>query len=93
VIPDAARELARGLAAAAAAFEEADAIAASAELDRVVAACAALDATGARLDPAALEDARLLWSACAASAERAGRVLAERMQSAGGARRAAAAYR
>jgi hypothetical protein len=88
-----AHELLDGLAGAVAALGAGDAIAASAELDRVVAACATLDAAGVRLDEDTLDAARRRWHACATAAQHAERGLAEQLQTAGLARRAAGAYR
>jgi hypothetical protein len=87
-----ARDLLDGLAAAERALAEGDPIAASAALDRVVAACATLEHGGVRLDVATLSEATRLHAACGAAARHAARQLDGEMQSAGVARRAATAY-
>ena len=89
---DAAAHLLATLAAAREGFAAGDAIAASAELDGVVAACAALDAAGVRLDPDALRRARELHHACAVAALAAQVALNEKLEQAAGARRAVRAY-
>lgn len=87
-----ARELLDGLATATRALAGGDPIAAAATLESVVAACAALEHEGVRLDAATLREAMRLHEACGAAAGDAARQLDAEMQSAGAGRRAASAY-
>jgi hypothetical protein len=88
----AADRLVAALAAARDAFEQEDAITASAALDAVVTACAELDAARARLDEETLARARQLHLACATAALAAQASINEKLEQAAGARRAARAY-
>jgi hypothetical protein len=80
------------LAAARDALDVHDPIAASAALDDVVATCAEVERDGAGLDPETLAHARALHRACAVAALEAQRVLNEKLEQAGDARRAVRAY-
>lgn len=80
------------LAGARDAFAAHDPIVASGALDAVVAACAELEGAGVRLDAETLEHARALHRGCAMAALEAQRVLNEKLEQAGDARRAVRAY-
>jgi len=88
----AADRLLGALAAARDAFSAADAVAASAALDGVLAAAAELEAAGARVDDETLQHAHLLHRSCAVAALEAQRVLNGRLDRAAGGRRASRAY-
>ena len=89
---DLERDLLDGLAAAARALAGGDPITASATLDAVVGACAALERGRVQLDAATLREAMRLHQACGAAAGDAARQLELEMHTAGAARRAVSAY-
>ncbi len=86
------RQLAQALAQAAQALERGDPILAATVLEEAARVCAAAAASGARLEGAALAEARELHARCGTAAQRAAERLEKFLADAGCARRAVAAY-